>query len=92
MRKLRLTLFLLGRLLSVLLALYYVVTLVLVLVSGVKFQLVHNSGWVGTPFISGTIAIVVGLVVSLVVGLRKGRVEYESKAGKSMEDGDGARE
>lgn len=77
MKKFKSFLFIFGRILSVVLVLYYVIALLIVLFSGIHYQFIHNLNTVAIPFIAGTTALVVGYLSYFLVNFIKGRRAYK---------------
>lgn len=77
MKKFKSFLFIFGRILSVVLVLYYAIALLIVLFSGIHYQFIHNLNTVAIPFIAGTTALVVGYLSYFLVNFIKGRRAYK---------------
>ena len=74
-RSFRSILFISGRVLSLIITLLYLVSLVIVIISGASVQIKTNFVWVGIPFISGSVALFVAVVVYYIREFINGRRE-----------------
>lgn len=74
-RSFRSILFISGRVLSLIITLLYLVSLVIVIISGASVQIKNNFVWVGIPFISGSVALFVAVVVYYIREFINGRRE-----------------